>query len=118
MFLSFPGFDRNIPGFPRYSMFGDERDGVHNLRIEDIRSEDEGEFQCQVSHLLFFCRALSENFVQLFIRPTTFMATFAFVDTSASRFFPSPCERLLTTFSFHSFAHATFCDASLAIVNY
>lgn len=45
------GYDRNIPGFPRYSIFGDEKDGVHNLRIENARLEDDGEFQCQVSAL-------------------------------------------------------------------
>lgn len=43
------GYDRNVPGFPRYSIFGDEKDGVHNLRIENARLEDDGEFQCQVS---------------------------------------------------------------------
>ena len=45
------GYDRNVPGFPRYSIFGDEKDGVHNLRIENARLEDDGEFQCQVSAL-------------------------------------------------------------------
>ena len=42
------GYDRNIPGFPRYSMIGDASIGVHNLRIVDARNEDNGEFQCQV----------------------------------------------------------------------
>ena len=43
------GYDRNIPGFPRYSMVGDASLGIHNLRIMDARNEDNGEFQCQVS---------------------------------------------------------------------
>lgn len=42
------GYDRNIPGFPRYSMIGDASLGVHNLRVVDAKSEDNGEFQCQV----------------------------------------------------------------------
>nr|XP_046920413.1 nephrin-like isoform X2 [Dermatophagoides farinae] len=42
------GYDRNIPGFPRYSMVGDASLGIHNLRIMDARNEDNGEFQCQV----------------------------------------------------------------------
>ena len=29
-------------------MVGDPRDGVHNLRIIDVRLEDDGEYQCQV----------------------------------------------------------------------
>lgn len=49
-FFSSPiGYDRNIPGFPRYSIFGDEKEGVHNLRIENASLEDYGEYQCQVS---------------------------------------------------------------------
>lgn len=43
------GYDRNIPGYPRYSMIGDASLGVHNLRIIDAKSDDNGEFQCQVS---------------------------------------------------------------------
>ena len=43
-----PGFDRSIPGYSRYSMTGNARDGVHNLRIEKARLEDDGEYQCQV----------------------------------------------------------------------
>lgn len=47
------GYDRNIPGFPRYSMVGDANAGVHNLKIVDAKSDDNGEFQCQVC--LFVC---------------------------------------------------------------
>lgn len=42
------GFDRSIPGYPRYSMIGNPQDGVHNLRIEDARIEDDGDYQCQI----------------------------------------------------------------------
>lgn len=44
------GYDRNIPGFPRYSMVGDANLGIHNLRIVDAKNEDNGEFQCQVNY--------------------------------------------------------------------
>lgn len=44
------GYDRSIPGYPRYSMIGDPSQGVHNLRIVDAKSEDNGEFQCQVGN--------------------------------------------------------------------
>ncbi|XP_023244216.1 synaptogenesis protein syg-2-like [Centruroides sculpturatus] len=42
------GFERNIPGYPRYFMIINIIQGVYNLRIEDVRLEDEAEFQCQV----------------------------------------------------------------------
>ncbi|XP_023234570.1 synaptogenesis protein syg-2-like, partial [Centruroides sculpturatus] len=42
------GFERNIPGYPRYFMVVNAIQGVYNLRIESVRLEDEAEFQCQV----------------------------------------------------------------------
>lgn len=42
------GFDRNIPGYDRYSMVGDAAQGVHNLRIVNAKNDDNGEYQCQV----------------------------------------------------------------------
>ncbi|XP_054719088.1 nephrin-like [Uloborus diversus] len=42
------GFDRMIPGYPRYIMEGSGEDGVHDLRIENAQIDDDGEFQCQV----------------------------------------------------------------------
>lgn len=43
------GYDREIPGFERYSMIGDANLGVHNLKIIEASNEDNGEFQCQVT---------------------------------------------------------------------
>ncbi|XP_069180503.1 nephrin isoform X2 [Procambarus clarkii] len=44
------GFNRSsIPGFPRYSVLGDEAAGVHNLRITEVVMLDDGEYQCQVT---------------------------------------------------------------------
>ncbi|XP_073965682.1 nephrin adhesion molecule sticks and stones isoform X2 [Choristoneura fumiferana] len=42
------GFSSVIPGYPRYTMFGDRRYGVYNLRIVNSTLEDEAEYQCQV----------------------------------------------------------------------
>ncbi|XP_022254721.1 nephrin-like isoform X2 [Limulus polyphemus] len=42
------GFDRSIPGYARYSMIGNPKDGVHTLRIEKIILDDDAEYQCQV----------------------------------------------------------------------
>ncbi|XP_041985986.1 nephrin isoform X2 [Aricia agestis] len=42
------GFSSIIPGYPRYTMFGDRRHGVYNLRIANVTLEDDAEYQCQV----------------------------------------------------------------------
>ncbi|XP_050302000.1 nephrin isoform X2 [Anthonomus grandis grandis] len=42
------GFSSVIPGFPRYSVIGDRRNGVYNLRISNASLEDDAEYQCQV----------------------------------------------------------------------
>ena len=45
---NFTGFAREIPGFVRYTMAGDEARGVHNLRIVNVTLQDIAEYQCQV----------------------------------------------------------------------
>ncbi|XP_045485329.1 nephrin isoform X2 [Pieris rapae] len=42
------GYSSVIPGYPRYTMFGDRRHGVYNLRIVNVTLEDDAEYQCQV----------------------------------------------------------------------
>lgn len=42
------GFRRDIPGYARYSMLGDESAGEFGLMISDVRLTDDAEFQCQV----------------------------------------------------------------------
>lgn len=49
----FLGFSAVIPGFPRYSVFGDRAQGVYNLRITNASLEDDAEYQCQVGPAKF-----------------------------------------------------------------
>ncbi|XP_046865422.1 nephrin isoform X1 [Drosophila willistoni] len=42
------GFEAVIPGFPRYSVLGDRKQGVYNLRISNASINDDAEYQCQV----------------------------------------------------------------------
>ncbi|XP_022236947.1 nephrin-like [Limulus polyphemus] len=42
------GFEAAIPGYKRYSMLVDVERGIYNLRVRDVKLEDEGEYQCQV----------------------------------------------------------------------
>lgn len=46
--VSITGFSSVIPGFPRYSVIGDRRHGVYNLRVSNASLEDDAEYQCQV----------------------------------------------------------------------
>ncbi|XP_071536670.1 nephrin-like [Panulirus ornatus] len=42
------GFQRHVPGYPRYQYLGDPRLGEHHLLIRGVTLEDDGEYQCQV----------------------------------------------------------------------
>nr|XP_014294021.2 nephrin isoform X3 [Halyomorpha halys] len=42
------GFSPEIPGFPRYKMIGDFKNGVYNLNIINASLDDDAQFQCQV----------------------------------------------------------------------
>ena len=44
----FLGFNRNLPGFPRYEIKGREDQGEYDLQITNVSIEDDDEFQCQV----------------------------------------------------------------------
>lgn len=43
------GTDRNLSGYDRYSMVGDEHDGDYSLQIENLDLNDDAKYQCQVS---------------------------------------------------------------------
>ncbi|XP_036421159.1 nephrin [Colossoma macropomum] len=42
------GPQRSLPGYPRYSMTGDENRGQYHLQIMDVRLEDDSPYECQV----------------------------------------------------------------------
>ncbi|XP_069161021.1 kin of IRRE-like protein 2, partial [Procambarus clarkii] len=42
------GFERSVPGYPRYQYVGDDSLGEHHLVIRGSTLEDDGEYQCQV----------------------------------------------------------------------
>ncbi len=42
------GYNRELPGFPRYSVVGTDESGVFNLQILNATLEDEAEYECQV----------------------------------------------------------------------
>ncbi|XP_068225134.1 nephrin-like [Palaemon carinicauda] len=42
------GFERNVPGYPRYSYAGDPELGEHHLVIKGVTLTEDGEYQCQV----------------------------------------------------------------------
>ncbi|XP_069057220.1 nephrin [Pleurodeles waltl] len=42
------GPERVIPGFPRYTMFGDQSKGEHHLQITGCELQDDASYECQV----------------------------------------------------------------------
>ena len=44
----FSGFERDIPGFPRYELIGTVELGEYNLMISRVNLIDDAEYQCQV----------------------------------------------------------------------
>ncbi|XP_071534279.1 nephrin-like isoform X2 [Panulirus ornatus] len=42
------GFEREVPGYPRYHYLGDGSKGEHHLVIKGVTLQDDGEYQCQV----------------------------------------------------------------------
>ena len=42
------GYDRSVPGYPRYTVIGREEHNEYDLMITDVSIEDDDEFQCQV----------------------------------------------------------------------
>ena len=43
------GLLRDLPGYPRYRMVGEEEEGEWGLEISPVESSDDGVYQCQVS---------------------------------------------------------------------
>uniref|UniRef100_A0A673K3W2 Nephrin-like n=1 Tax=Sinocyclocheilus rhinocerous TaxID=307959 RepID=A0A673K3W2_9TELE len=44
----FLGPQRSLPGYPRYSMTGDQQKGQYHLQILNVSLEDDGPYECQV----------------------------------------------------------------------
>lgn len=42
------GIDRNLSGFSRYAMVGNDEEGDYTLHIRGVTLEDDADFQCQV----------------------------------------------------------------------
>ena len=42
------GYDRGLPGFPRYSVLGDDDLGTYNLQIANATLADNANYECQV----------------------------------------------------------------------
>uniref|UniRef100_T1IW82 Ig-like domain-containing protein n=1 Tax=Strigamia maritima TaxID=126957 RepID=T1IW82_STRMM len=42
------GIEREMKGFPRYKMIGNDKQGNYSLKIADVNLEDDAVFQCQV----------------------------------------------------------------------
>ncbi|XP_023332616.1 nephrin isoform X4 [Eurytemora carolleeae] len=42
------GFDRDLPGFPRYRVLGQDEEGRYNLQISDASLLDDSKYECQV----------------------------------------------------------------------
>ena len=47
-YLNFAGYDRSIPGIPRYAVLGSDDTGNFSLEISDVRLEDDADYECQV----------------------------------------------------------------------
>ena len=42
------GYDRNLPGFPRYQVLGSDDTGEYSLKINNVSLSDDAVFECQV----------------------------------------------------------------------
>ena len=52
--FSFPisGYDRSLPGFPRYSVLGSDSSGIFSLQITNATLTDDAFYECQVGPAL------------------------------------------------------------------
>ena len=46
--FSSPGYDRSIPGIPRYSVLGSDNSGQFSLKIVNVSVADDADYECQV----------------------------------------------------------------------
>ena len=48
LYFHFSGYDRDLPGFPRYRVLGTDSSGVFNLQISNATLKDDARYECQV----------------------------------------------------------------------
>ena len=48
IFFNFSGYDRSIPGIPRYAVLGSDESGNFSLQIGNVSLEDDADYECQV----------------------------------------------------------------------
>ena len=53
VFSYFLGYDRTVPGKPRYSVLGTDNSGEFSLQITDVQLEDDADYECQVGPALY-----------------------------------------------------------------
>ena len=51
--LLFLGYDRTVPGKPRYSVLGTDNSGEFSLQITDVQLDDDADYECQVGPALY-----------------------------------------------------------------
>ena len=44
----FSGYDRKLPGFPRYTVLGSDASGEYSLKVTNATLEDDAVYECQV----------------------------------------------------------------------
>ena len=44
----FAGYDRKLPGFPRYTVLGSDESGEYSLKVSNATLEDDAVYECQV----------------------------------------------------------------------
>ena len=47
-FSLFAGYDRSIPGIPRYEVLGNDETGNFSLKISNVSLTDDADYECQV----------------------------------------------------------------------
>ena len=48
IFSYFSGYDRKLPGFPRYTVLGSDESGEYSLKVSNATLEDDAVYECQV----------------------------------------------------------------------
>ncbi|XP_037072882.1 LOW QUALITY PROTEIN: nephrin-like [Pollicipes pollicipes] len=69
------GYERSLPGFPRYQVLGDAGSGVHDLEVTNATLEDDAWFQCQVSPSQGQPAIRAAAFLTVLLKPLSVLVT-------------------------------------------